>query len=235
MLHVEMQRLKRELSTTGAPATTVGGSTLERLDTLEAALTALTGKTEELEHRINRIVQDGTNRIGDLEFRLVELEGGDISKLGQTTTLGGDQGLAPAPEPAPQAPAAEMAMGEQADFDTALAAFNGGDFRAAAAQFATFNEIYPGGPLTADAHYYRGEALRELGDHAPSARAYLESFSAAPDGTRAPDALFKLGVALSDLGQTQEACVTLAEVGFRFPGAPAVAQADAARASLGCN
>ena len=39
----------------------------------------LTSKSEELENRINRIVSDGTTRIGDLEFRLVELEGGDVS------------------------------------------------------------------------------------------------------------------------------------------------------------
>jgi len=34
-------------------------------------LTRLNSKAEELENRINRVVTDGTNRIGDLEFRLV--------------------------------------------------------------------------------------------------------------------------------------------------------------------
>ena len=77
VLYVEVQRLKRELSTTGAASVNTGGnSVLDRVNAMESELQRLTSKTEELENRINRIVSDGTNRIGDLEFRLVELEGG---------------------------------------------------------------------------------------------------------------------------------------------------------------
>ena len=91
MLYVEVQRLRRELSTTGSAGIQTGGDTvLERMSVIESELQRLTSKTEQLEFRVNRIVEDGTNRIGDLEFRLVELEGGDIGALGETTTLGGD-------------------------------------------------------------------------------------------------------------------------------------------------
>lgn len=90
VLHVEIQRLKRELSTTGTPSAAVtGNSVLDRVGAIETELERLTLQTEELGHRIDRIVSDGTNRIGDLEFRLVELEGGDLGALGETTTLGG--------------------------------------------------------------------------------------------------------------------------------------------------
>ena len=78
VLNVEVQKLRRELSTTGGASVAVtGGSVLERVNAMESELQRLTSKTEELENRINRVVTDGTNRIGDLEFRLVELEGGD--------------------------------------------------------------------------------------------------------------------------------------------------------------
>ena len=77
VLHVEVQRLNRELSTTGAPSASLAGtSVLDRVTAIEAELQRLTSKTEELQYRVQRIVEDGTNRIGDLEFRLVELEGG---------------------------------------------------------------------------------------------------------------------------------------------------------------
>ncbi len=90
VLNVEIQRLKRELSTTGGPSMSTGGATpLDRLNAIEAELQRLTSDTEELTHRVERIVEDGTNRIGDLEFRLVELEGGDVSQLSETSTLGG--------------------------------------------------------------------------------------------------------------------------------------------------
>jgi len=236
LLYVEIQNLKRELSTTGAPAGSgSGGSTLDRVIAIEGALTGLIGRTEELEFRIDRIVRDGSNRIGDLEFRLVELEGGDVSQLGQTTTLGGGE--------APVGPAVannggsggQMAMGEQADFDAAYAALDAGNFEDAAQRFGVFTDTYTGGALSGQAHFLRGEALSGLGRTKEAARAYLTSFSGSPNGLRAPDALFRLGEALGELGQISEACVTLSEVAVRFPGSSVIGEAEATRASLGCN
>ncbi|SLN62428.1 tol-pal system protein YbgF [Pseudoruegeria aquimaris] len=237
VLYIEIQKLKRELSTTGAPGSNLGGNTpLERLDAIEREVQRLTSATEDLEFRLNAVVQDGTNRIGDLEFRLVELEGGDLSQLGETTTLGGLEGT-PAPAPAVPLPGEgpELAIGEQADFDTAKAAFEAGDFRTAADQFQAFTQTYPGSPLSAEAHYLRGQAHEALGEMSAAARAFLESFSGTPDGALAPDALYKLGVSLGALGQTNEACVTLGEVEARFPAAPVVQNAQITMQSLGCS
>ncbi|MEX5729652.1 tol-pal system protein YbgF [Rhodovulum iodosum] len=239
VLFVELQRLKRELNTTGAPEVgSPAGTALQRIDAIEGALQQLTARAEEMEHRIARIVNDGTTRLGDLEFRLCELEPGcDPATLGETSTLGGGaQPVAPAPATpsAPSAGGAEMAVGEQADFDRAQAAYQAGDFDAAAAQFAAFTETYPGGPLSGVAHFLRGEALSAQGRTSDAARAYLQSFSGDPDGARASEALLQLGVSLGTLGQTQEACVTLSEVATRFPGATVVPEAAAAREALGC-
>ena len=238
VLYVEVQRLKRELSTTGAPGVVISGNTpLERADAIEAALQQLTAKTEELELRVNRVVKDGTNRIGDLEFRLVELEGGDVSQLGETTTLGGDVATGAA-LPADQPPAsgeADLAVGEQSDFDRAKAAFDAGEFRDAADQFATYTETYPGGALSAQAHFLRGQALEQLGETAQAARAYLKSFSSSPQGPDAPTALLRLGASLGALGQTNEACVTLGEVESRFPDSDAATQAQSTMRDLQCS
>ncbi|MEO1140525.1 MAG: tetratricopeptide repeat protein, partial [Pseudomonadota bacterium] len=68
-----------------------------------------------------------------------------------------------------------------------------------------------------------------------AARAYLDTFSAAPEGPQAPDALFLLGRSLGRLGQTNEACVTLGEVGVRFPQSQAAPQAVSAMQNLGCS
>ena len=238
VLNVEVQKLKRELSTTGGGSlNTGGGSVLDRVNAMESELQRLTSKSEELENRINRVVADGTSRIGDLEFRLVELEGGDISTLGQTSTLGGEgESVTQAPLTAPATPTdtASLAVGEKTDFERAQAALASGDFRGAADQFATFNETYPGGPLAAEADLRRGEALNNLGDTREAARAFLASFTAEPIGAVAPTSLFELGRALGRLGQTQEACVTLSEVSVRFPDNAAVAFATAERAKIGC-
>ena len=236
-LSVEMTKLKRELSTTGTGGVAaLPASVLERVNAMESELARVTAKAEELEFRINRIVADGTRRVADLEFRLVELEGGDISTLGETSTLGGDgQATAPSATPAPPTNSTQLAVGEQADYERAQEALASGDFRAAADQLAAFNQTYPGSPIAAEVEVLRGDALRGLGDTREAARAYLAAFGAAPTGTVAPDALFKLGASLGALGQTAEACTTLGEVAVRFAGAAAVPLAQAERAKLGCS
>ena len=254
-LQADFNSLKSELVSSGAAASGAGGGdALQRMDAIEAALMRLTAKTEEVELKVNRVVADGTNRIGDLEFRLCEMEEGcDIGALGQTAPLGGG-----AVTPAPADPAAggvaggatggaaggaiaggtagpELALSEQADFDRAKEVLGQGDFRTAADLFAAFAQSYPGGPLTQEAHLLRGEALGQLGDTAGAARSYLEAFSGQPDGPKAGAALLKLGTSLGALGQTPEACVTLQEVGTRFPGSAEAGQAQSAMMGLGCS
>jgi tol-pal system protein YbgF len=238
LLTQEVTGLRQELAATGASQPGLGGgSALQRLDAIEAALSQLTAKTEALEFRINKVVTDGTNRIGDIEFRLTELEGGDISALPATPPLGGEAGTVPAPAltaPVAGADAPELAVGEQADFDRAREVLGTGDFRTAADLFKTFTETYSGGPLSGDAYFLLGESLSQVGETANAARAYLESFSGTPNGPRAPEALLKLGQSLGTLGQVPEACVTLREVGVRFPGSAPAAQAETALQGLGC-
>lgn len=252
--------LKQELASTGASSTqpAAGNSVQDRLDAIEAELRSLTDQTEQLQNRINVVVSDGTNRIGDLEYRLVEAQGGDPTKLPKTKPLGGvaptGGGAAPVTGGAGAAGGAaaggaaaagdgsgggqsggpELAVSEQSDFDTAKKAFDGGDYRNAAGLFATFAQTYTGGPLTGEALFYRGQALTKVGDVANAARAYLDSFSSYPKGPRAPDALTELGISLGKLGQTQDACTTLGQVGVRYPNAAAVVDAKAAMQGLGC-
>ena len=239
VLHVEIQRLKRELSTTGAPSTNLSGTgVLERVNAIETELQRLTSQTEQLDYRVKRVVADGTNRIGDLEFRLVELEGGDVSTLGETSTLGGaidgptDSSAVPLQEAAVDG---ELAVGEKADFEAARTALEKGEYQTAVSGFAAFDQAYPGSPLAARAHLLRGKALDGTGDTREAARAYLASFTRDSTGTTAPQALVELGAALGRLGQTEQACVTLGEVRVRFPVSDAAVQADQELAALGCS
>jgi len=241
VLHVDIQRLKRELSTTGGVNSTVAASSsvLDRVGAIEAGLQRLTAQTEQLEYRINRIVADGTNRIGDLEFRLVELEGGDSGALGETSTLGGEEALAAGGTlgggQAATDSGSELAVGEQADFDRAMQDLDAGSYQVAAEKFAIFTQSYPGSPLAPEADFSRGKALDGLGDTREAARAYLASFTGDANGRTAPKALFELGAALGRLGQLDQACITLSEVGVRFAGGDMVAPAEAEMTALGCS
>lgn len=240
VLYVEVQKLKRELSTTGAAGgLNTSGSVIDRVGAIEGELQRLTGRAEEMQLRINQIVSDGTNRIGDLEFRLVELEGGDTSKLGETTTLGGGAmpesgGATIQPATPATAPSEPLAIGEKADFDAAEAAVAAGDTAGAAQLYATFLETYPGSPLAPRAYLARGTALEASGDMKQAAKAYLDGFSADKDGPEAPQTLFHLGRALGQLNQRDAACQTLSEVGTRFPGSDPASKARSEMQVLGC-
>ncbi len=245
VLYVELQRLGTELNTTGAARVPAGGgTTLDRVNALQAEIGRLTGQIEQIEHRVSALVRDGTNRVGDLEFRLCELEAEcDVSSLGETPVLGGGtlpQVAAPLPSAMPTDPGAasigggELAVAEQADFDRAKEAFDGGDMVAAAEGFLRFAETYPGGPLSADASFFAGEALTQQGRIAEAARAYLAAYSAVPPGQHTTQALLKLGAALGELGHVTEACVMFDELITAYPGSAEVSAAEAARMALSC-
>ena len=254
VLFVEVQKLKRELSTTGGANVNLSGTNaLARIDSMEAELSRLTAATESVTNRVDSVVRDGTNRVGDLEFRLCELEANcDIGTLGETPTLGGGAlpqtastgGAAPSIEGGATSSVSagsletggvELAFAERQDFDRAKAAFDAGNFEEAAAQFQSFTDTYQGGPLSGLAHLLRGESLQNLGRTSSAARAYLESYSGTPDGPTSPLALLKLGLSLDGLGQASEACITLGEVTTRFPNSEQSLEAQAARGSMGCS
>lgn len=237
VLFVEIQKLKRELSTTGSPQVTgASGGLIDRVNTIEAELSRLTGKTEELQFRIERVVADGSNQLDDMNFRLCELESG--CDIGALPTLTLDGGAAPVGTTQPivnQSPGTELAANEEADFDGAQSALDEGQFAAAAEAFKVFNQTYPGGPLSVAADLRRGEALEGMGDTREAARAYLEAFRLKQDGPLAAEALYLLGRALGRLGQDAEACVTLGEVSARFPGNDAVPRAFDEMQRIGCS
>ncbi|MFY0690635.1 MAG: tol-pal system protein YbgF [Paracoccaceae bacterium] len=238
VLSFEIQNLNRQLSTTGGPSINLGGqSGIDRLNSIEAAVASLTSKTEELENRINRVVADGTNQIGDLQFRLCELTTDcDIAALPEPPVIGGETTVPSLGDLSGEGgDGVELAVAEVADFERAELALTNGDYGAAADQFAQFVATYPGGPLSTDAHFLRGEALANLGDWNGAARAYLDSFSGAPNDGRAPEALYKLGLSLNELGQTSRACLMLAEVEKRFPMSEQVGYARESQLTLGCS
>lgn len=244
-LAAEFNTLRNELSTTGASASVGGGDALRRMDTIESELSRLTARTEEVELKLNRVVSDGTNRIGDIEFRLCEATPGcDPMNIAPSAPLGGaaagSGGSGGAAAPKPAAPAAgsstapELALSEKADFDRAKEVLGQGDFQGAATLFATYAQSYPGGPLVPEANFLRGEALRQAGQTANAGRAYVEAYSADPKGQFAGDSLLKLGQMLGQLGQMNEACMALGQVGVEYPGTSAAAEAPGAMQGFGC-
>ncbi|SMO88805.1 tetratricopeptide repeat protein [Paracoccus laeviglucosivorans] len=234
-LSSDLQTLRSQLVASGPAgfAAAGGDSAIDRMNSMEARLAQLTGQTEQLQNRIDRIVKDGTTRIGDIEFRLCEMEEGcDLGSL--TTPTLGEQNGASSPMPSSdqrgdltKSPATGAATAaEKADFDRAREVLGQGDFRRAADLFAAVAETHAGGPLTAEALFLRGAALDSAGDLSAAGIAWLESFAANPNGPQAPDALLGLSRAMSAKGGPAQGCFYLQEILARFPDSPQAVEAE---------
>ena len=236
-LSVEIRKLQGELDPhSAADIIWLDDNMLNRVDSIEKALTYLTAKTERLEFRITQIVADGTNQIGNLEFRLVELEGGDVSTLGEISTLGGDVIMETENVELRKVPSSQqLALGEKADFSRASKAYEAEEFAIAAELFEEFVQTYPGGPFNSQAFVLRGKSLDALGETKAAARSYLESYTRHPQSEVAPEALLRLGLALDGLQQTKAACKTLGEVALRFPQSDQVPEAQSRLQGLNCS
>lgn len=224
--------LRLELVQSGQIAGPDGADLLARLGAAEAALRRLTGQAEALDLRLARVIDDASNRVGDLEFRLAELEGADPATLAPPQHLGGAQGGAAAASAGVVVPPAG-----QSSFDQARTLMQAGDPRGALDLLETEAAALASDPDRIERAYLRGEALAGLGFAEASAQAFLDAFSGAPAGPFAPRALLRLGEMLGQMGAVVDACITLAEVGTRYPGlehADTLQAAKEARAALAC-
>lgn len=240
-LRKQLQSLRGEMVASGQAGFQAAGgdSAIDRMNTIEQRLRQLTDRTEQLQNRINRIVEDGTRRIGDIEFRLCEMdESCDLAAL-TTPELGGlAQGGANVPPALPPQTVPDntgaASESEQADFEAANAALNAGDFERAADLFGQVADKHAGGPLTAEALYLRGASLDSAGRDKDAASAWLESFAADPDGTRAAESLLGLARVIAADGDPVAACLYLGEIPARFPGTDFATEAERRMVVIGC-
>ncbi len=214
----------------GAPATGAGSDVILRLNRLEAEIRMLTGKIEQMEFEQRSVAEDATRRFGDIEFRLTELEGGDISILAPVQPIGGGgTGSVVAAGP-------EVSISERGDLDRAIEDVKQGRFDLGEDRLRGFLTAYPGSPLEGEALYWLGESQFVRGAFQNAARSYLNGYNADRGSAIASKNLYRLGVTLGRLGQLNEACLTLREVRNQFPTGPAdtLNAADAESSALNC-
>lgn len=204
-----------------------GGVSDNRLIQLESEIRRLTAAVEQLQNRVERIASDATRRFGDIEFRLNELEGnptgGSVGQLGGAT-----------PNYNANTDVAATSVAEQGDLDRAARDVQQGRFDQAEDRLRRFLNDYRNSPLTGEAYYWLGESQSVRGQNAEAARSFLNGYNFDRRGPQAPANLLKLGVTLGRLGQLNEACLTLREVGTQFPNAPEVSTADSEARQLQC-
>lgn len=87
--------------------------------------------------------------------------------------------------------------------------------------FRQFLQANPSDRRAADAIYWLGESYYQRQQYSDAAEQFLKISTDYPKASRGPDALVKLGMALSRLNAKPEACATLAQVVRKYPNASA--------------
>jgi len=219
-----------------------------RLSQLESELRSVTGKTEELEHGIRQLNAKVDQLVADMEARQkpdgaqaapapgaggLPLAPPQVASSAPPPAMPGTLGVLPksqtpaqasgqtaAASPGPKSSLPQGTTRERYDYATSLILQqqNFGEAEKALREFVT---VHPSDPLAGDAHYWLGETYFVRKDYQQAAFVFADAFQKYPDGKKAPDSLFKLGLSLAELGKTKEACTAFDRLVRNFPKAPA--------------
>ena len=96
-----------------------------------------------------------------------------------------------------------------------------GNFAGAETSFKIFLETHKDHKLSGNVRYWLGETYYAQRDFNQAASVFLEGYQKTPRGAKAPDSLLKLGMSLSHLEKSREACATFSKLRSDFPKLPA--------------
>lgn len=219
----ELRSIVFQLRDTGKPVVVQPADTDARIQELsnrvadlEQSLTRINGAIDSLNQDLDqtkRANQQLQAQVKDLSDRLAVAE--------QAAQAG-----APAPGAAAAAAGAPKASAGEA-FTQARELMLAGDYDAAEGAFAAYVQAYPDSPRAPEASYWWGKTLSVKGSHAQAVQAYIGAIRGWPKTSWAPDAVGELARSLVALKKPQDACAALAELGKRYPKAPAAVTARA--------
>jgi len=192
---------------------------------LQQEVRRLQGQVEEQQHMITRLQEQGRDRYIDLDQRILDLS----------------EKMASRPEPAPAsasaASAASGAAGGQAvetreyrqpDAEERKAyneiqdlIRNQKAYDEAITRLYEFIDKYPEGDLTVNAYYWLGEVYLVKPQLEQAKQAFTIVATRFPDHRKAPDAVYKLGVTLDRLGESDEARRRMQSVVDDYPDSSA--------------
>lgn len=116
---------------------------------------------------------------------------------------------------------ASGATGEQALYQQAFALLKSKQYDRALTQFKDYVTQYPKGRYAANANFWMGEINYLQGKHAAAKKSFETVVKNYPKDQKIPDALLKLAIIATDMGQKQKAEVMLGQIQKQYPGTTA--------------
>ncbi len=195
----------------GTPATSSLNDLTARVDSLERQLASLTGQAEQNSFKLRQLEDALAKLRGDTDARLGLLEGSGapLSASAPTRAPAASPIRSPAPPPpAPSAAPTPAATGDAGE-DAYMAGFRLWEAKQYAEAQAALKAVvakYPTHKRASYAQNLLGRAYLDEGKPALAAEAFYTNYKKMPRGERAPDSLYFLGTALTQLNKPVEAC-----------------------------
>lgn len=183
---------------------------------LQSDVRRLQGEVEEQKHLITRLQKQGRDRYIDLDQRILELsEEKQVSEATPEIPEPQASSTPGAPMKAYRQPGAEelKAYEEIQDLIRVQKRYD-----EAIGRLYDFIDKYPEGDLAVNAYYWLGEVYLVKPQLEQAKQAFTIVATRYPDHRKAPDAVYKLGIALDRLGERQEARRRMESVIRSYPG-----------------
>lgn len=237
----EISAPKPPAQTDGMQATTPVADLLLRVDSIESRLATLTGQVEENSYKLGQM----EDRLAALEAKAAAAEPAVPVSSGTGAASGGAATTAPvaaAPSPARVEAVSAIVKPDSGDagddnYIYGYRLWEAKFFPEAQTQLKMTVEKYPNHSRISFARNLLGRAYLDDGKPTNAATVLFDNYQKNPKGERAPDSLYYLGVALTQLKKKSEACTAYKELAEVYPDVATGRLADrlaAGRIDAGC-
>ena len=95
----------------------------------------------------------------------------------------------------------QSVSGEIRSYEEAFAIYRSGEYEAAIDRFKAFLQTYPSSEHSDNALFWTGECYFKLEDFERAVLTFEDVVNRFPDGNKVPDALYRQGIALLEIGK----------------------------------
>ena len=204
------------------------------LEQMKAAIDEQSGKIEDMEHVIKRVVERDLSGLDDMRSELTMMTQ-KVSELEMmvkqqqeylhlerpTTTEKREQVERPATqkESAPNVAVipAKQETSELSLYDSSLATYREGKYQEAMEGFQDFLKRYPKSDLADNAYFWIGESYMALGRYEQAILSYQEVIKKYPNGNKVPSALLRQAIAFVEIKDEMSAKLLLQKIIKNYP------------------
>lgn len=227
-----------------------------RLQQLETEIRNLTGRLEEQNYKIDQLQQALDRQVSDMQMQIQDNQrasapssvsantssprytAGSSSGGASYTAQSGSQNeqqLGSYTESPVTSGATGGADAAASSYENAFALLKAANYDAAEVEFKSFLDQYPDHVLAPNAKYWYGETFYVRGQYEHAARIFADAYQSDPKGSKSADNLLKLGLSLAGMGNKDDACVALRQLGKDGqPGSPVMRRGEQEMGRLGC-